>query len=447
MANKLTKQEKFLRICKDGNPEKVKKALDEGASVDASAKIYGVTSIPLFIAYRTENYEVGKILIERGADYFKCFMLAVTNNDIYFAEFLIKCGADINFIDKKWGSILSWAIVANATYAVKWLIELGADVNKKLAGGHSAFTYAFMNITDNPEGLDPEIIKILMNSGADYRDAMILALENNVLNFIKFLIKYGADVNVKLIENQSPLSVAMMCLKRGTKIDVLKFLLKNGADANEIIKFDDGAITNNLNISISINRPDVAKILLQYGANPNFRDHNGRTALFFAVLTGNKILRTLLTNGADPDIQDYEGRTPLMLAAIDGESEDGVIDSLIKFGADLNIQDRNGMTVLMWAIIARDKSTNYMTSALIRTGGFMSKGGITCLAVAFLYAATKRELQLEIIKRLIDSGADLSIKDKKGMNALMHAMASSDDDIVKILLDAGAMTEMQQKTY
>ena len=47
---------------------------------------------------------------------------------------------------------------------------------------------------------------------------------------------------------------------------------------------------------------------IQSGADPNLKLEDGRTALHFAAIHGNKnTLRTLLQNGGDPHVVDNEG--------------------------------------------------------------------------------------------------------------------------------------------
>ena len=290
------------------------------------------------------------------------------------------------------------AVNENKIEPLKWLIELGADVNVKMSAGYNALTYAALMFMNEEFEIDPEIIRILVKEDADYSDAMLLAVREKNIRLITILLKNGANINRKNSFGQSPLYLAMFDLKENSDVLMIKFLVKCRADVNEIFMFDDGAVTTPLNLAVSMNRPDVAKILLEYGANPNFQDNKGRTSLVYSVLTGNEILRVILSHGANPNIKDIEGRTALMLAVIDGGSEDGIIESLIEFGADPNIQDNKGMTALMWAIAGKDRSSDFVMSALIRTGAFRAKGWGAWLALAVLYATSRREAQLNIIK-------------------------------------------------
>eukprot|EP01116_Phalansterium_solitarium_P021705 TRINITY_DN6868_c0_g1_i1.p1 TRINITY_DN6868_c0_g1~~TRINITY_DN6868_c0_g1_i1.p1 ORF type:complete len:560 (+),score=-37.88 TRINITY_DN6868_c0_g1_i1:243-1682(+) len=61
------------------------------------------------------------------------------------------------------------------------------------------------------------------------------------------------------------------------------------------------------------NLPEMAALLLQLGANPNFQDLHGCTALHVAARAGNAdMLIELLNHGGNPTIEDKEGRSPLL---------------------------------------------------------------------------------------------------------------------------------------
>ena len=69
-------------------------------------------------------------------------------------------------------------------------------------------------------------------------------------------------------------------------------------------------------------RATVLTALLQHGADVNFQDENGYTALFWAACQNQvAIIHQLLEAGADACIQDQWGNTALNLAAQRGRSE------------------------------------------------------------------------------------------------------------------------------
>ena len=364
-------QEEFIELCAEGNYNQICEAIRSGIDPNMPAVIKGNHAPAMFIAASAGNTDAVKALAEYGVDCSDGFIASVVGNHMDIAKFLIDCGGDINAQDSSGTTPLLTSVTMNKPDILEQLIALGADVNAKTSGGHNVLTFAAMmtaRISDDnsilPKELNPEIIRLLVQNGADCHNAMIIA------------IKTGCD--------------------------------------------------------------DFARIALEAGADPNIYDENGRSLVMYSVMTGGGILRTLLEHGAKPDSPDDKGRTPLMIAAIDDESEPEIIDTLLEFGADINARDNKGITPLMWAVVSADSEPDMVFPALIRTGGFMAEGWKLWSAFLFLAAAAKMEIQLDTIRRLIQKGADVNARDKRGMNAMMYALMNSDDAAADILADAGA---------
>ncbi len=93
---------------------------------------------------------------------------------------------------------------------------------------------------------------------------------------------------------------------------------------------------------------EIVKLLLEYGADPNFCQRNGETALADAANRGDtKLVNYLLEHGADPNVPTPIG-TPLALA--DGI---GVMRELLEHGADPNIPDEDGDLPIVGSIDTR----------------------------------------------------------------------------------------------
>ena len=368
-------QEEFLELCADGNYEQVNDAIHSGIDPDAEGELKGNKILPIFVAASSGNRDAVKALAENGANCADGFTAATVSQRMSIVKLLTDCGADINALDSNGHTAVLTAVTMNRPDLLEELIYLGADVNVKSDADHNALTYAAM-MASSPEHdeISPRIVKLLMENGADYYDAMMLALRTGNAEFARLLIQGGADVNM---------------------ID------------------DDGRSFVMYTVMIPVEKS------LSHGSSADF-------------------LRTLLENGAKPDIPDANGRTPLMIAVIDEEIEDGVIDTLLEFGADIDASDKKGLTALMWAVAGVDKSPNLMLPALIRTGGLRAEGWQKWCAFISLYTAARHELQIDIVRRLIEAGADVNIIDNKGMNAIMYALMNGDDETADILSDAGA---------
>jgi ankyrin repeat protein len=102
--------------------------------------------------------------------------------------------------------------------------------------------------------------------------------------------------------------------------------------------------------AVRLNNIDNVRAALDAGANVNWRDQGGYTALIWAVC-GNRpleIVNALIAAGADVNVQDRFGRTALMWATLHDRLE--IVNALIEAGADLNVQTERGYTALMRAV-------------------------------------------------------------------------------------------------
>ena len=434
-------QKEFLELCANGSREEIESAIESGVDVNRKAYIHGAKVPPIFVAVMEENADAVRTLIEHGAHSGDGFTGAVVKGKKKLLKILVESGGDINQRDSNDYNPLFLAVVANKPKVVKWLIELGADVNRRSEAGYNALTYTVLAQMKEMKGrrkkFAPEIISSLIRAGAEYEEAMIIAVKSGNIPFLDIILANGADVNREcLFESmQTPLMAAMFTGDKPIDAEMVRFLAEHGADVNEIFTLSPEVSTNALNISITADRPDIAEILLSNGANPNYSDPTGRTALVYAVVTNEEIVRILLEHGADPNIPDNNKRTPLMLAALDVGTEPGIMEALISHGADINAQDEDGMTALLWVVGGKDRSPGAVMMSLIRTGGFMSKGWQSWFGLIVVYAALKREAQLDSIRLLVSRGADVDIPDKKGMNAVMCAMMNGDDEAIEILTD------------
>jgi hypothetical protein len=157
-----------------------------------------------------------------------------------------------------------------------------------------------------------------------------------------------------------------------------------------------------------------------------------------AVLGQTGEVARLLAGGADPRERTSRGFTALGLAAREGRVE--VIEQLVKAGADPNLRDanENEWTPLLNAV---HKHQRQAVTTLLRLGADPDRGGgRTPLIMAAGYGDT------DMVRLLLDGGADPYRRVKPGENALGAAVGGSIDvdewrlgqcqtSTVKLLLD------------
>jgi len=160
---------------------------------------------------------------------------------------------------------------------------------------------------------------------------------------------------------------------------------------------------------------------------------HGSADRLYALIRSNDIkeLRGEL-QAVSVDLRDERGATPLMDAAAIGSVE--AMDVLLKAGADVNARNASGATALIWALGDRQKSR-----LLIEHGADVraqSKFGRTPLL-----AIAGRPGNADLIRLLLDRGADPNERDGRGNTALMSAVQTGDTEMVRALIDNGARVD------
>lgn len=140
-----------------------------------------------------------------------------------------------------------------------------------------------------------------------------------------------------------------------------------------------------------------------------------------AALNGHvEIVKVLLEAGADVNAKSgRSGLTPLHEAAkkehVDEAAKNGHVETvkvLLKAGADVNAEDGDGDTPLLYA------------------AGKRTIEDILNPAVNFE--------KVEIVKMLLKEGANVNAKNKNGRTPLYWPMKQGKDNVVKVLVEAGA---------
>jgi ankyrin repeat protein len=153
-------------------------------------------------------------------------------------------------------------------------------------------------------------------------------------------------------------------------------------------------------------------------------------------------IKSMLANGVNIDIEPsrHKGWTALMSASTFGKTE--VVKYLIFKGANVKVKLEKGETTLIQAA-QNDKPTETV-KALIKAGveiNAQTNEGLTAL-MRFAWAK-----QSESVKLLLEAGADTKLRNKIGWTAFYFACShGNDEQIVKYLIDAGANPNERDET-
>jgi ankyrin repeat protein len=175
--------------------------------------------------------------------------------------------------------------------------------------------------------------------------------------------------------------------------------------------------------------------LLAAGADVNERGAGGRTPVTAAAL-GDHVdaARALIDAGADVNLQDRERNNALLVCGETGSI--AMLREVLRAKPDLTATNRFGGTAL---IPASDRGHVAMVRALLRTAidvDHVNDLDWTALLEAVILGEGGMPHQ-QIVRALVDAGADVNIADGDGVTPLQHARRRGYAEIARTLAAAG----------
>ncbi len=221
----------------------------------------------------------------------------------------------------------------------------------------------------------------------------------------------------------------------------LKFLLAKGADLHAI------KINNLPLVHYAVHQKNVPmlKMFLNHGGDVHAKNAYGVPLIVCAIQSGScEMIELLLANQCDVNAM-YQRKTLLHRAVTLGNQK--VVRLLVQHHADVGLKDRYGYTAIHLAMIHHQndlQKRRALLSALIKEQDKSILNIPNLRGTPPLHCAIEN-YDVEVVKILIENGADLSATDKNQITPLFKALYSPRDldgrrdrreEIVKLLLEA-----------
>lgn len=303
-----------------------------------------------------------------------------------------------------------------------------------------------------------EIIKFLltdMGAKINARDAegnTVLFMTNNE-EILSFLISNKARVNFKNMHGETPLWLAV---RDKDLARVIQF-----TEANADVNSADNEGTSLIHLAVS-NSPEIlTNYLISNEANVNVKDRDGRTPLHLAVEIGHEnAVRQLIHAKANVNARDRFGETPLFKAF----KHPNILELLIAAGAKANIQNSLKQTAIRPAIIF---GSALVVKTLLEAGAgvqndypllVLAGGNVEKIKLLIAHGANVNEARPEgsvlfeickdnaptpVIQALVEAGADVYARNKRGDTPLFYVLSRL--DVVEIFIKAGADVNVQNR--
>ncbi|XP_075225754.1 no mechanoreceptor potential C [Lycorma delicatula] len=228
------------------------------------------------------------------------------------------------------------------------------------------------------------------------------------VGIINTLLQKGEKVDVTTSDNYTALHIAV----EAGKPAVVETLLGYGAD----VHVRGGKLLETpLHISARVKDGDrCGLMLLKSGASTNLTMENGQTAVHIAAKYGNEeTLMLILEDGGDPLYKAKNGETPLHLAC--GSCKSNIVKTLINF-----VKEKKSPEVATTYI----NMTNEDGESALHYGAKISKKEVT------------NDLEdKEVVRLLLENGAETSIQSKSTQETVFHycAFVGNNDVLVEML--------------
>lgn len=313
-------------------------------------------------------------------------MLALQKGNKEIIDILLESGADIEAVDNAGMTALMYAVASNSKDMVGYLLQKKAKINTLSEAGLTA---------------------------------LIVALQNANFEMSRHLLIKGADPSVYKSDKKSPLEIAVS-YKNSEVVLVNALLGKLAQTGNDL---PSGALLS----AIQPGNIEVVRLLLDSGADVQALEGAYNNALIRALAVKDEPIAMLVVQeGADVNKLDKDGYSPFAMAIKENYLELGAL--LLEKGAMLEPKTKNP-TAIPLNIILQSENVGFLDL-------FLSKSEKISANKLLIQAVV--ESKTKLVPTILEYDANPDVSDSLGKPVLWLAVAKSNTEIVKALLEAGA---------
>ncbi|XP_021497177.1 ankyrin repeat and SAM domain-containing protein 6 isoform X1 [Meriones unguiculatus] len=402
----------LLRACEQGDTDTARRLLEPGAEPAAGPEAGTEPAGPEAARAAEAGAPVPVDCSDEAGN--SALQLAAAGGHEPLVRFLLRRGASVNSRNHYGWSALMQAARCGHVSVAHLLLDHGADVNAQNRLGASVLTVA-------SRGGHLGVVKLLLEAGAivDHHNssgespamggsrdellgitALMAAAQHGHEAVVRLLMEWGANPNrTARTVGWSPLMLAALL----GKLSVAQQLVEKGANPDHLSVLEKTAFE----VALERKHREVADYLDPLTTvRPKTDEEKRRPDIFHALKMGNFQLVKEIAD-EDPNhvnLVNADGATPLMLAAVTGQLP--LVQLLVEKHADMDKQDSvHGWTALMQATYHGNK---------------------------------------EIVKYLLNQGADVALRAKNGYTAFDLVMLLNDPDTELVRLLASVCMQVNK---